>query len=160
VPPLPIRPARPDDVPAVVDLIRGLADFENLPGPDDGAAARMAADLARGDRFRLLVADSPEGLRGYALYFFTYSTFRARPVVFLEDLFVVPAARGQGLGEALLRSVAKDGVAAGCCRFEWSVLDWNVDAQRFYRRLGARILAEWHICRVDGNELAALGGPG
>ena len=155
VAPITIRHATDDDMPAVVELIRALADFEKLVGPDDAAAARLAADLRRG-RYRLLVAEQPERLVGYAMYFLTYSSFRALPSLYLEDLFVLPTHRGRGTGEALLRRLAAEARAEGCGRFEWTVLDWNVGAQRFYQRLGARVLDEWRICRADGAALEAL----
>ena len=153
-----IRPATVADVPAVVTLVRGLAEFEKLPGPDDGAEARFAADLGRG-RFQLLVAEAAGGaLHAYALYFFTYSTFEARPSLYLEDLFVTPTARGQGLGERLMRRLAAEALRSDCARFEWTVLDWNVRAQKFYQSLGAELLDQWRVCRVTGAALTRLGG--
>ncbi len=160
-PPVPqpiLREARADDLPEVVGLISALAAFERLPGPDPAAAGRLRRDLARG-RFRLLVVELDGGLVAYALYFFTYSTFLAEPTLYLEDLFVHPRARGQGLGERLMRALATVAADEGCGRFEWTVLDWNEGAQRFYRRLGAEVLADWRICRVTGEALARLAGP-
>jgi GNAT superfamily N-acetyltransferase len=152
-----IRPAQASDLPSVLALVRGLADFERLPGPDEGAEARFAADFARG-RFAVLVAVSDGGaLVGYALYFFTYSTFEARPSLYLEDLFVTPTARGQGLGGKLMRALAAEALRSDCARFEWTVLDWNVRAQKFYQGLGAELLDQWRVCRVSGDRLAALG---
>jgi GNAT superfamily N-acetyltransferase len=152
-----IRAAEARDLPSVVALVRGLADFEKLPGPDDGAEARFAADFARG-RFRVLVGAAPDDgrLLGYALYFFTYSTFEARPSLFLEDLFVTPSARGHGLGGRLMRALAAEAVREGCARFEWTVLDWNVRAQKFYASLGAEMLDQWRVCRVTGERLTRL----
>ncbi len=152
-----IRPARPADGPAVVELIRGLAEFEKLPGPDDAAAARFI-DHAFGTppRFGLLVAEVDGRVRGYALFFETYSTFRAAPSLFLEDLFVHPDVRRNGVGRAFMLALARTAVARGCERFEWTVLDWNEHAQRFYRSLGARILGEWLVCRVEGDDLTGL----
>jgi GNAT superfamily N-acetyltransferase len=153
-----LRPATAADLPAVLALVRGLADFEKLPGPDEGAERRFAADFAASPpRFRLLVAERDGALIGYALYFFTYSTFLALPSLYLEDLFVRPEHRSHGLGRAFLVELARVAVAEGCGRFEWTVLDWNVRAQSFYRSLGARILPEWHVCRVDGDSLKTLG---
>ncbi len=154
-----VRDAEPGDIPAVIDLIRGLAEFEKLPGPDDAAAARFAEHAFGPERrFELLVAEADGAIAGYAVYFMTYSTFLARPSLYLEDLFVRPSERGRGIGEAFLRRLAAVAVARGCCRFEWTVLDWNVRAQEFYLSLGARMLPEWRVCRVDGDALAALGG--
>jgi GNAT superfamily N-acetyltransferase len=153
-----IRSAEPRDAQAFVQLVRALADFERLQGPDDAAAARLV-EHAFGDRprFELLVAESQGQVVGYALFFMNYSSFRARPGVYLEDLFVLPAWRGRGVGEGFIRRLAQLAVARGCARFEWTVLEWNVRAQAFYRRLGAQLLDEWRVCRVDGPALAALG---
>lgn len=153
-----IRPARADDLPSVIALVRALADFEKLPGPDAEAARRFTADFAANPpRFQLLVAEQAGECIAYALYFFTYSTFLARPSLYLEDLFVRPDRRSQGVGRAFLERLAREAVEAGCGRFEWTVLDWNERAQTFYRSLGARILPEWQVCRVEGDALATLG---
>jgi GNAT superfamily N-acetyltransferase len=150
-----IRAAEPRDLPSVVGLVRALADFEKLPGPDEAAARRLIDDFAAG-RYSLFVAEAGDDIVGYALYFFTYSTFLARPSLYLEDLFVHPSARGRGVGERFMRALANEAERRGCGRFEWTVLDWNVDAQKFYRRLGAEILPSWWICRVTGEGLTAL----
>ena len=95
---------------------------------------------------------------GFALYFFTYSTFVGRPSLWLEDLFVVPDARGQGAGKALLSSVARIAVRRGCGRMEWTVLDWNTPSIRFYERLGARLRKDWILTRLTGEPLRHLAG--
>ncbi len=154
-----LRRAERRDLPQVIALIRGLAEFEKLPGPDEAAAARFTEDaVGPAPRFQLDVAERDGEVVAYAVSFATYSTFLARPGLYLEDLFVRPDVRGRGLGEALLRRLAQEAVARGCARFEWTVLDWNVRAQKFYRSMGASILPEWHVCRVDGEALAKLGG--
>ena len=159
-PPFLIRPAGPADGPAVVGLMRALATFEGLPGPDDAAGRRLIADaFGTRRRFDLLVAEVAGRVQAYALFFETYSTFRASPSLYLEDLFVHPDARGRGIGRAMMRELARIAVASGCGRFEWAVLDWNEGAQRFYRSLGATILRDWFLCRLDGDGLAALGAP-
>lgn len=151
-----LRPARGEDLPAVIGLVRELAAFEKLVGPDEAAAERLRADFERG-RYGLLVVEVEGGrLAAYAMYFFTYSSFRARPTLYLEDVYVTPDQRGRGIGEALLRRLGALARAEGCARFEWTVLDWNVNAQRFYERLGATILGEWRVCRVDGESLERL----
>lgn len=150
-----IRPGEARDLPAVIALVRALADFEKLPGPDEAAAARFAQDFARG-RFRLFVADAGGTLVGYALYFYNYSTFLARPSLYLEDLFVQPAARGRGIGGRFMRALAAEAEREGCGRFEWCVLDWNVAAQEFYRSLGAAVLDGWWICRLEGDGITKL----
>lgn len=150
-----IRPAEARDLPAVAALVSELADFEKLPGPDDAARARLGADFARG-RFRLLVGERDGRVVAYALYFFQYSTFRAAPTLYLEDLYVQPAERGAGVGERLMQQLAAVAVAEGCARFDWTVLDWNVGAQKFYRALGAEVMSTWWTCRVEGEALPKL----
>lgn len=138
----------------MIALIRALAEFEKLPGPDEAAAARFrTAFSATPPCFELLVAEQ-SGARvvGYALYFMTYSTFLARPSLYLEDLFVHPDARKGGTGTALLRRLAALALERGCGRFEWTVLDWNLRAQSFYRGLGATLLPEWRVCRIEGDD--------
>jgi GNAT superfamily N-acetyltransferase len=150
-----IRRAQPADLPHVIALIRALADFEELTGPDDSAAARLTADFLA-DRYGLLVAERGDRVVGYALFFMTYSTFLARPSLYLEDLFVAPESRRLGIATAFLRELARQAVARGAGRFEWSVLDWNEPAQQFYRSMGAENHPQWRICRVQGAELGAL----
>jgi GNAT superfamily N-acetyltransferase len=154
-----IRAGEARDLVPVVALIRSLAEFEKLPGPDEAAAARLAADFAAA-RFGLLVAEAGGTLVGYALYFFTYSTFLAQPSLFLEDLFVHPEARGRGIGERFMRRLGAEAVRAGCGRFEWNVLDWNVRAQKFYQGLGAELLDNWRVCRVSSDRLTRLATTG
>jgi GNAT superfamily N-acetyltransferase len=153
-----IRAASPSDGAAFIALVRALAAFESLPAPDAAAAARLL-DHAFGPRprFELRVVELAGDLVAYAVFFETYSTFLARPSLYLEDLFVSEAVRGRGIGKALLVHLAGLAVERGCGRFEWTVLDWNENAQRFYRGLGARVLTEWQLCRLDGDALAALG---
>ena len=141
-----IRAAEPRDLPSVVALVRALADFEKLEGPDDDAARRLADDFGAG-RYSLFVAEQGGAIVGYALYFFTYSTFLAKPSLYLEDLFVHPGARGRGIGERFMRALAQVAVERGCGRFEWTVLDWNVDAQKLYEGIGAKLLGEWKLVR-------------
>jgi GNAT superfamily N-acetyltransferase len=152
-----LRRAEARDLDAVLALIRGLAEFEKLPGPDEAAAARFKADAtATPPRFELHVAELAGEVVAYALSFMTYSTFLARPSLYLEDLYVRPDRRGRGIGEALLKRLAATAVERGCGRFEWTVLDWNERAQKFYRGLGANILGEWELCRVEGDAIGRL----
>ena len=104
-----------------------------------------------------LVVDSGPRVVGFALFFTNFSTFLARPGLYLEDLFVEPELRGRGIGQALLTRLAELAAERGCGRFEWSVLDWNVNAIRFYERMGATVMPEWRICRIAGDTLAAYG---
>jgi GNAT superfamily N-acetyltransferase len=154
-----VRPLRPADTPRLLELIDRLADYEQLPRPDADDRQRLAADaLAEPPRFHTLVAEGGGGLVvGYAVYFFTYSTFRARPSLYLEDIFVLPERRGQGAGAALFRACAREAVALGCARMEWQVLSWNQPSIEFYQRLGARQLDDWLPFRLDGEALHSVG---
>ena len=152
-----IRSAQPGDLPAILGLIRALADYEKL-GHEVVATelqlrqALFPANGARPDAF-CLIADVAGAPAGFALYFFNFSTFLARPGLYLEDLFVKQEFRGQGLGKALLLHLAKLANQRGCGRMEWSVLDWNQPAIEFYESLGAKRMKEWQICRLTGPSL-------
>jgi len=149
------------DLPAVLDLIDGLADYEKLPRPDAAARDRLAADaFADPPRFHVLVADARGTLIGYAFYFYTYSTFLARPTLYLEDIFVLPEWRGQRAGIALFRACTRAAVERGCGRMDWQVLTWNQPSIDFYKRLGARQMDDWYSFRLDGSALAAVAGSG
>jgi len=152
-----IRHLAPADVPRLLELIDGLADYERLPRPDADARARLAADaVADPPLFSVLLADQDGTSVGYAFYFFTYSTFLARPTLYLEDIFVLPEWRGQGAGLALFKRCVQTAVERGCGRMEWQVLSWNEPSIRFYERLGARHLHDWLPFRLDQAALAAL----
>ena len=152
-----IRPAEPADVPLILELIRELATFER----DPQAVVATEADLLRdgfGERpfFHCLIAEFGGEPAGFAFYFFNYSTWRGRPGIHLEDLFVRPPFRDRGIGKALLIKVAEVAVANQCARFQWDVLDWNQTAIDFYHSLGAKFMSEWRIMRVSGDALTAL----
>jgi GNAT superfamily N-acetyltransferase len=152
-----VRPLEPADVPRFLDLVDALADYERLPRPDADARRRLAADAtSQPPRFRTLLGELDGEPVGYAVTFFTYSTFLARPTLYLEDLFVRPEARGAGVGLALFRACAREAVRHGCARYEWQVLGWNEPAKRFYERLGAHHNADWLPYRLDGEALAAV----
>ena len=155
-----IRFATREDVPVIVELIRELAVYEHLEHLATATPARLEAELF-GDRpsCECLIGEQGGAPAGFALFFHNFSTFLCRKGLYLEDLFVRPSARGTGLGKALLTRLAQIAVERGCGRFEWSVLDWNVDAQAFYQRMGATMLPDWRICRVTGDALQALGAP-
>jgi GNAT superfamily N-acetyltransferase len=144
----------------VVDLIRDLAVYEKLEHLATATPARLEAELF-GERptCECLIGEQDGVAVGFALYFHNFSTFLCRRGLYLEDLFVRPAARGTGMGKRLLQALAQVAVGRECGRFEWSVLDWNVDAQAFYRRMGATLLPDLRICRVTGDALQALGAP-
>ncbi len=157
MPELNIRPAVPDDIPQILAFIRELAEYEREPQ----AAVATHADLLRDGfseprRFHCLIAESSGQPAGLALYFYTYSTWRGHPGIYLEDLFVRPAFRGKGIGKALLASVAAVAVAEGCPRFEWAVLNWNTPAIDFYQSVGAQPMSEWTTMRLSGDALASL----
>jgi GNAT superfamily N-acetyltransferase len=153
-----IRPARPDDVPTVMSLIRQLARYEKLEHEVVGTESDLHAALF-GSRARaevLLVEEPGASIVAFALFFHNYSTFLCKHGLYLEDLFVIPEARRKGYGRALLRELARIAVARGCGRFEWAVLDWNDPAKAFYRSLGATELSDWRVMRVTGDALSAL----
>ncbi|MBV8887798.1 MAG: GNAT family N-acetyltransferase [Chroococcidiopsidaceae cyanobacterium CP_BM_RX_35] len=153
-----IRPAQPSDAPVLFELIQALAEYEELSHAVTGNADALSKHLF-GDRpcVEAILAESAEQTVGFALFFTNYSTFLTQPGIYLEDLFVLPEYRRQGIGKALLTHLAQLAVERGCGRLEWSVLDWNQPAISFYRRLGAAILEDWRICRVTGETLIQLG---
>ncbi|GIW12511.1 MAG: N-acetyltransferase [Dehalococcoidia bacterium] len=152
-----VRSARPEDSPAIVQLILELAEYEQLRHHAQPDAERLREHLFGPQPFaEALVAEAEGGIIGYALFFPTYSTFRTQPGLYLEDLYVQPAYRRRGIGTALIASVAACAVARGCTRLEWSVLTWNASAIRFYEQLGAEPLREWQTHRLSGADLARL----
>jgi GNAT superfamily N-acetyltransferase len=152
-----LRFAAEDDVPTILALIRGLADYEKLLHEVVADEATLRRTLFGARRVaEVVIADHEGEPAGFALFFHNFSTFLGRPGIYLEDLFVLPERRGRGIGEILLSFLARLAVDRDCGRFEWAVLDWNEPAIRFYRRLGARPMDEWTVFRVTGPELAAL----
>jgi GNAT superfamily N-acetyltransferase len=153
-----IRFATRADAPVIVDLIRELAIYERLEHLATATPENLAQELF-GERpsCECLIGEHEGQAVGFALFFHNFSTFLCRKGLYLEDLFVRPSARGTGMGKALLQRLAQIAVERECGRFEWSVLDWNVDAQAFYQRMGATMLPDWRICRVTGDALQALG---
>ena len=155
-----IRPAEPGDVAVVLELVRELAAYEREPDAVEATEELLNTALFGEEPVASChVALAPDGeVVGFALWYVTFSTWKGRPGIWLEDLFVRPSARGLGLGRALLQELAGICVARGYARFEWWVLDWNEPAHGFYRSLGARPEDEWTVWRVDGEALAALAG--
>jgi GNAT superfamily N-acetyltransferase len=152
-----VRALQPADVPRLLELIDGLADYEKLVRPDAAARERLAADATRDPpAFLTLLAEAHGEIVGYAIYFFTYSSFRARPTLYLEDIFVLPSQRGLGAGMALFRACAREAVKRECARMEWQVLAWNEPSIAFYERLGARHLDDWLPFRLDHAALVAV----
>ncbi len=152
-----IRSATEADVPLILEFITGLAAYEKLAHEVRATEAGLRASLFGPAPGAEVVIASVDGVpSGFALFFHNYSTFLGQRGLYLEDLFVVPEKRHFGIGKALLRHLAKLAVERGCGRFEWSVLDWNEPAIRFYRSLGARPLEDWTIFRVTGDALSRL----
>lgn len=155
-----IRPAEPDDVTAIVALIRELADYERLQDEVCASPESLGEHLfGENPCCSALVAceDGDNGdIVGYALFYPCYSSFKSLPSLFLEDLYVTPSARGRGQGKALLAAVAAVATEQGAARMDWNVLDWNQPAIEFYRALGANVLGDWRLCRIDGEALERL----
>ena len=152
-----IRLAQPDDAPLLLELIKGLAEYEKL-SDQVSATAQDLRDTLFGARpaAEALIAELDGAPAGFALFFSNYSTFLAKPGIYLEDLFVRPEARGHGAGRALLGHLAKLAVARNCGRLEWAVLDWNEPAIDFYEKLGATPRSAWTTYRLTGDALRAL----
>lgn len=152
-----IRSATPADVGQILAFIRALAVYERAPDAVTATEEHLLQD-GFGPRpfYRCLIAEHTGRSAGFAFYFFNYSTWKGRPGVYLEDLFVDPAFRGRGIGKALLQAVAADALAEGCERLQWEVLDWNTPAIDFYRAMGAEFLDEWRNVRLDGEALVRL----
>jgi GNAT superfamily N-acetyltransferase len=149
-----IRAAELRDVTAIVSLIRELAEFEHLTHLLQVTPEKLRPHLF-GERavVEALVAESGGEVVGFAVFFTNFSTFLAQPGLYLEDLYVQPRQRGRGVGEALLSRVGRIAVERDYGRFEWSVLDWNANAIRFYEKMGATVMPDWRICRVTGEAL-------
>lgn len=152
-----LRPAEPADGPGLIKLIIGLAKFENLEAPDESAQARLLSDaFSQTPRFEAWLAclDGCGEAVGYAIFFPIYSTFLARPSLYIEDIFVLPEHRRRGIGSALLRKAIELAHERGCGRVEWTALDWNVNAQRVYEgKLGARRMNEWYLYRMTSADM-------
>jgi GNAT superfamily N-acetyltransferase len=162
-----LRPAQQSDVPDLLRLIKELADYERLAHMVQATEALLLAHLfGPQPAAQAWVAVAPKAPRtgessphvvGFALFFTNFSTFMAKPGLYLEDLYVQPEFRGWGIGQALIRQLAHLACEQGCGRFEWAVLDWNQSAIDFYQRMGATVMPDWRICRVSGPALQTLG---
>lgn len=141
-----IRPFRPGDAKGFVGLVRALAKYEKLKPPGAPEARRLVRDIGRWIRVSLVEEEGK--LVAYAVYFFAYSSFLARPTLYIEDIFVLPEHRQRGLGRKLFDALVREARRAGCGRMEWMALGWNKIAHRFYAKLGARPLAEWVVYRL------------
>jgi GNAT superfamily N-acetyltransferase len=155
---LSIRPATRADIGLIAELIRALADYEKLADEVRFDQAVLEQKLFGPRPYAEVVIGEIDGVaQGFALFFHNFSTFEGKPGIYLEDLFVQPAARGSGLGKALLAHLAALAIERDCARLEWWVLDWNEPSIGFYKALGARLMDEWTVMRVDGAALAQLG---
>lgn len=153
-----IQPASVDDVPVILEMIRGLAEYEKLSAEVSATEEQLRRTLF-GDRpaAEVLLAYDGDACAGFALFFTNYSTFLAKPGIYLEDLFVKPEVRGRGIGKALLTRLAQLAVERCCGRVEWAVLDWNAPAIAFYKTIGAVPMDEWTVFRLTGHALLELG---
>ena len=154
---LSIRPATAADLPLIAQFIRDLAEYEKLAHEVRFDEAKLGARLFGPRPYaEVVIGEIDGGPQGFALFFHNFSTFEGKPGLYLEDLFVRPEARGSGLGKALLAHLAALVVERDCARLEWSVLDWNAPAIGFYQSLGAKLMDEWTVMRVDGEALTSL----
>ncbi|MEM6500984.1 MAG: GNAT family N-acetyltransferase [Cyanobacteria bacterium P01_C01_bin.89] len=152
-----VRAATPDDGSAIMALIIELAEFEKLRHQVTGTAELLAEHLGgESPAIEGLVAVNGDEILGYALFFSTYSTFRTQPGLYLEDVYVRPAFRRRGIATALIGKIAAIALERHCGRFEWAVLDWNERAIAVYKGLGAEVLPDWRVCRVEGDRLLQL----
>lgn len=155
-----IRTATSADVPLILDFIRGLAEYERAPEKAIATKEDLLRDgFGANPKFRVVVAEYDGEPAGFAFFFFNYSTWNGRPGLYLEDLFVYPEFRGEGIGKALLIHLASIAVSENCARFDWQVLDWNTPAIDFYKSLGATVMQQWLTMRVEGDALKRLAKP-
>jgi GNAT superfamily N-acetyltransferase len=155
-----IRDAAPADAALIVEFIEALAEYEKLSHETEATPGDIARDLfGASPKVFCEIAEWDGAPAGFALWYYTYSTFQGRHGIWLEDLFVHPEFRGRGIGKALLKSLAARCVSEGLGRFEWAVLDWNQPARDFYLAQGAIVMDDWERCRVTGDALRALGAP-
>jgi GNAT superfamily N-acetyltransferase len=152
-----IRQAKVGDVPQIFGLIEALAAYEELSHQVTGTVEQLQEHLF-GERIyaEAIAVELETKIIGFALFFPNYSTFLTKPGIYLEDLFVLPAYRRQGIGKAMLIYLGKLAMKRGAGRLEWSVLDWNESAIAFYQSMGAKVLPDWRICRVTDTALEAL----
>jgi GNAT superfamily N-acetyltransferase len=151
-----VRKGRRADAEKFISLVLSLAEFEHLDPPSKEGRGRLVDDIFRRKKVNLLVASDGRRLVGYALYFYTYSSFVAKPSLYLEDLFVLKEYRKLGIGFSLFRKCVEIALAEGCGRMEWAVLTWNAKALRFYEKLGARRMSDWYVYRLDEQALARV----
>lgn len=145
-----IRKALKKDSQDIIGLIKELADFEKLDPPDRKATRNLVKDIyKKNSPIKVLVAEHGKELIGYAFYFYTYSTFLAKKTLYLEDIYISTKFRSKGTGKILYKKLLEEAKKSKCGRMEWHVLDWNINAIRFYEKLGAKELKEWKYFRVN-----------
>ncbi|HTL28964.1 MAG TPA: GNAT family N-acetyltransferase [Tepidisphaeraceae bacterium] len=155
--PITVRPATQADVPTIHRFIRELAEYEKLAhhfvATEDDLHETLFGTRPYAE---VLIASIDETSVGHAIFFHDYSTFLARPGIYIEDIFVLPEYRGRGAGKALLKAVANLALERRCGRLNWSVLDWNTPSIEFYKRCGADVMPDWRICRMGEEQIRAL----
>ena len=155
--PIRIDPATEADLPQILAFIRALAEYEKLSHICVATEQSLRKALFGAKPYaEVLIARLDNAPVGFALFFHNFSTFLAKPGIYLEDLFVPPEHRGKGVGKALLKRLAQIARERDCGRMEWSVLDWNTPSIEFYKRIGAKVLPEWNLCRMTAPEIAKL----
>ena len=152
-----LRPAEPTDIPVILGFIRALAEYEHMADQVVATKELLEDWLFRRRTARVILAELDGEPVGFALFFHNFSTFLGRGGIYLEDLFVLPEARGKGFGKALLKCLASIAVEEGCGRLEWSCLDWNRPSIDFYLSLGAKPMDQWTVYRIDGETLREMG---
>lgn len=156
---LTIRNATPADTALMLKFIKGLAEYERAPNPVVATEEDLLRDgFGPSPKYRCLIAEWDNRPAGLALFFYNYSTWRGRPGLYLEDLFVIPEMRGKGIGKALLQRIAEIAVHEDCNSIGWMVVEWNEPAIKFYEALGAEMLIEWETMRLSGPSLLRLAG--
>jgi GNAT superfamily N-acetyltransferase len=154
--PVLVRKARASDAEQFLGLVLELAKFERLEPPSAAGRKRLVDDVFTKKKINLFMASERGKLVGYALYFFSYSSFEAKPTLYLEDLYVLEEYRKRGVGFALFRRCVDEAVSQGCGRMEWAVLTWNEKALKFYEKLGARRLSDWYVYRLDARAMGRV----
>ena len=153
-----IRRARRHDASTILRLLIALAEFEGLEPPDKAARLRLVDDIFERKRLEVFLAVVGSRAVGYALYFYSYSSFLGRPTLYLEDIFVLEEYRREGIGSALFRRCVREARIRGCGRIEWSVLAWNRKAIDFYEKAGAKKLTDWHVYRLGSDQFGRISG--
>jgi GNAT superfamily N-acetyltransferase len=152
-----IRAAEPSDSNTIFELVKGLAEYERLADTVTGSAELLHQHSFGSQKYiETILAEIDGQAVGFAMFFHNYSSYLTKPGIYLEDIFIIPEYRQQGIGKALLTKVAQIAVERDCGRLEWNVLDWNVSAQEFYYRMGAEMVEDWRICRLNRENLVKL----